>query len=183
MVKVPFQSSVLKRARLKKTPHPKSKWCFPYKGAGEMQAGVPMDKRENSRASVVWQTARRVEQRQRSRDWRGRQGEVKTLRAERWRGRCGERSGLQRGPGSGAEPGGSSCCGSRCSARRRSARRRPGRAAWRLHPRGALLLCLELRRLPEPPDSAPPTSSPAPPRPPCAPPPSAARGLASDKLL
>lgn len=48
-----------------------------------MQAGVPMDKRENSRASVVWQTARRVEQRQRSRDWRGRQGEVKTLRAER----------------------------------------------------------------------------------------------------
>lgn len=149
-----------------------------------MQAEVPTDKREKSRASVVWETARRVEQRQRSRDWRGRQGEVKTLRAERCRGRCGERSGLERGPGSGAELGGSSRCGSRCSARRRNARRRPGRAAWRLHPRGALLLCLELRRLPEPPDSAPPTSSPAPPHnPPCAPPPSAARGLASDKLL
>lgn len=48
-----------------------------------MQAGVPTDKRENSGASVVWQTARRVEQTQRSSDWRGRQREVQTLRVER----------------------------------------------------------------------------------------------------
>lgn len=73
-----------------------------------MQAGLPTDKRENSRASVVWQTASRVEQRQRSSDWRGRQREVQTLRVERCRGRCGERSRLERRPGSGAEPGGSS---------------------------------------------------------------------------
>lgn len=151
---------------------------------GKKQAECLRLKGGKSRANGVLPTPSRVEPRQREIYRTGEAGRGKSNRCglSTAGGGAAGRAGWSAGPGAEQSPEARSRCSSRCSTRRRSARR-PGRAG------DCTRAARSLARLLAPAVSGAPASPRARLRashllpPPCAPPPSAARGLASDKLL